>query len=444
LSDSRFKRYIRTKIQSYLVEPTVRTGPIFISTGTRNDNRGNQFYDAKRTARELWKRQRNEAQYGNVIINTINQYLSNWICGNGANIEIDGAAEKKWLKQFLEINQLDSFLLPRITRGANLEGASLLYLQPHKKLEETNIRIKYLPWINWNYEVVTKKDDSEIIEKITFTDSQQNEKALYPKEIVYVNFDNSGYDITDPVPPLADILTDAINIDRAKADFRSYNHLWAVMGPHFEAPDIPTSNAVIKSLDTKEDAGGYEFGDVFAAPAKCYFPEPSGSGTDSMVKEIDLLSKNISGRSGVPVHLLGHATQLSNRATAEELKESITAVTAEPRDILEESIKELIRKAVDMQNAITKTNLSKDKIYVKLTQVSQQQIKELIEVYLPLSEAGYISDDQVRSRIPGIDAAQEKRLMEKEKESNMNRQREMIDIMRNENNEQEDELRAVK
>lgn len=413
-------------IQASIIHPTVRTGPV-ISTGTQNDNRGNQFGEYNQLVREIEKRWRSEAQYGNAITRMIINYRTGWIAGNGASIEGKTQSESKWLQGFVKKNKLDNYNLSRYVRNGEIEGRALLYLDSEKTDEGYDIVVKLIRWIKFQYSVNTDEMDDQKILNIAFKDSKGETVTLAPDTFVYVNLDNSGTDINKPIPAInGSTLSYIINMDKSLADWRSFNHRFGNIPLHYEAQDASAAMAFKKAIEEK---GSWKLGDTVVAPVKAYFPAPPAQSKESLESEIAQYARIISGDSGVPIHLMGWAREMSNRATAEELREMVTAHTAEPRDIWKESIIELSEKAIEMHNRLTGETKSSE-VDVHLAQVSRDQIKELIDVWLPLNEADKISDETFMAKIPGVDVKQEQKRIQKQKEDGMENQARMITTMR--------------
>lgn len=435
LLDNYVRKRVKEEIQASTVNPTVLTGPQ-ISSPVINGNRGNQFTTSAATARELDKCYRNKAQYGNSIVKTLINYRTGWIAGNGANITADGSSEEQdFVSRFVADNKLDGRGLLRWVRGGEIEGRALLLITSEGTGSEAAIKVRHLPYSRFLYDIEAADDDYENITKMTYTDGAGETQILLPDDFVYVNLDNSGGALDEPVSATGSVLTNCVNMDKALADYREYNHEIASVGLHYETQDLAGATSIRKAISAVLN---WARKNTLAAPAKAYYPEPSGNGAQSLENEITLNAKLISGESGVPIHLLGWASEMSNRATAEELVEQIYAQTAEPREIWISALIEITVKAIIKYNKITSKNLSTEKIDATLAMVSRQQIKELIEVWMPLHDGGYISEETVMMRIPGIDVEDEQEKKQKEKDANILNQTNLIDQMRTSGNNQGD------
>jgi hypothetical protein len=429
---------LKAKIQAAtVINPSVLNGPS-ITTAVINDNRGNQFTTAARTLKEVWKRYRGQAQYGNDIVREIINYRAGWIAGNGASISAPRKTEQKWIDEFVTKNKLDSTFITHAVKVGEVEGKCLLILRPVMGEDGWEIQIRTILWDKFDYKIIVDPEDETIIKSVEFYDSNKKKITLTPEQFVYVEVGKNG-DINNPTPSIdGSILSKIINMDKAMSDWRNYNHFLGSMGVAGETKDAASSESVINSLSAKS---GWEYGDTVVGPVRLYFPEPSGAAVAGIEKEITMNAKIISGATGVPIHIMGWASEMSNRATAEELNEGIYSTTASPRDRWAEALIELTKKAIEMHNRLNGESLSSEDIDAELAMVSRHQLKELIDVWLTLMDAGLISEDDVRMRIPGIDPTDVKKRLEEEKSNNIERQKEMIGVIQSDPNEDENDVR---
>lgn len=433
------------RVDAALQFPTAQTGPALVSSATTNDNRGNQFTGYASQVFEGWARWRNQAQYGNEIVRLVIKFRSGLIAGNGATLTAEGK-EGEFLETFLEANPFGDKLLNRSIRGAEIEGQVLFLIKPDvietDSGEEKTIVVRYLPWERWRYDVVTDPDDSEKVTGITFKDAKDKDTALTPDQFVYFVTEDSE-DSKNPISPIGTILTEAINMGKSKADWRSMNHIWGALGAYFEAPDLQSGQLMIKEIARMEAAGGLKVGNTMAGPAKMMFPEPSGNGQESISKELDSSARIVSGTTGVPIHHFGWAKEMSNRATAEELIDSVVAHTAPQRQAFTMGLRDVVRKSFRMWNKLNQGSLKSEKVSVGLAQVSRQQIKDLMEVWAPLNEGGFVSKVAVRQRIPDYDMKEDDKNMEEEDQEGLERQAQMIQTMREQGDEDPEEPEEV-
>ena len=83
-----------------------------------------------------------------------------------------------------------------------------------------------------------------------------------------------------------------------------------------------------------------------------------------------------------------------------------------------------------------------DGFEVELPQLTAEKLKEIIDVWLVLNDAGKISDQTLLNKTPGVDPSEEKKLLEQErKEAEKNKPPEVKDFedKLNKMNEENDE-----
>lgn len=372
-----------------------------------NNERGELFTAYPTQVDEAWRRYYNRSQYGNLLVQTVINYWASWICGNGVNFKTKTSSEKKYLESFLKINPLDSTLIRTIIEVGMIEGGNLCRFV--KKDGATCIR--QITFHQYKYQILYNKQDAVIIDGAKYMDSNNNPQEIDTDDFAYIALSvvdpGTGY----PRPPIAPILTPAINMDIAKADWRDMNHIWGSLGPHFETKDFADSERIRASLAARNETDtGWQFGDTSIAPAKLSFPEPSGAGQESIQKEITNNAKSASGYTGIGIHLMGWASEMSNRATAKELAEARVAFTSQYREAYQRYISNLVNRCYEKDMGI------KGEIAAFLPEVSNASVEQLMEVWLPLRDAGAITQKTLVSKIPGIEPDKELKELEKEEE----------------------------
>jgi hypothetical protein len=406
----------RARKQVIAATQDIRTGP---EGFRRISNRGNQYTNFQGQVDTAWRMFKMQEQFGGLILRTILAHQVGTLCGNGASIRADRKKEQDFIDTFLKVNTLDGPFLTKIVRGGELEGQVLLVPKKHRYKGADTVKLQYLRWHDWRYRIYLNKDNFTEIERIEFfvRGAQSAVPLLDKNGFIYVSLEDIGSAGTHealaeyPTPPIAPVLTSCASIEIAFADWRAMNSLWGTLGRHFEASDADTAAQIIEWLTAKQAAGGIEPGEEIAAAAKAYFPEPTGNGQQSIEREITALSRAISGYTGIGIHLLGYASEMSNRSTAEELREA-KAVQNATRDLWVAAIYEILEKSM----AMVDPTLDISRVDVQLAQNTSHQLKELVEVWLPLYDGGMIPKSMVQDRIPGWDPRMSKELEAQEAE----------------------------
>ncbi len=108
---------------------------------------------------------------------------------------------------------------------------------------------------------------------------------------------------------------------------------------------------------------------------------------------------------------------MSNRATADNIHESLILATKKERLIWEESLEEMFKKAQII--AVDKLGAPNDiisDVHVNLPIISIAVLKEVAEIWVNLWQLELIDKYTVQNKIPGIDIDQVNKGLEEEKQ----------------------------
>ncbi len=201
--------------------------------------------------------------------------------------------------------------------------------------------------------------------------------------------------------------TDVGNLLVPKANHRSSGYA--------DRPDIECADAnQAKSMNEamSEAMKNFRLRKLFIHTGKFSYVVP-GTMNDALEKEIITLAKMISGTTGTPVHFLGLPDLMSNRATADNLMELVTASTSKERQIWKGLYLEMLAKAMAIRNAnIQKTPLKPERLDVEIPLITQEQWDRITEVYLPLYQSDALSKKTLLSQVPGINVESELEALE--------------------------------
>ena len=342
--------------------------------------------------------------FGCAYTKSIVDFRANVIAGNGASIQADGEAEQAFIDDLLSRSKLDGEYMTDIARYGELEGKILLLIQN----EAGKVTIRHVPWQLKKYEIITDKTDYE---KILGVDIDG--KRYEPKDFVYIRLGGIRHKVNETPTRLHLILNDLTQIDRALNDWSQYNALYGMGYPYWETETWEQAAEIANQVNVQN----WKPGKSMAAPAKHYYVEPSGSGLASIEAEIKTRVKKAAGLSGMPPHFFGFTDLLANRATAEALLEQISAATSAEKNTIGDKLYELTEKCMIKNNAINKTTLDPTKVTATLPMTTQEQLQLLFDVYVPMSNMGFISKQTVREMIPNTDPPTELKRMEEEKEN---------------------------
>jgi hypothetical protein len=391
------------KIAAY----TVRTIDYIQQTFYIGDGKGNQFTKYDTAVKYLWEAVANKAPYGNEQIQSIVKFTTGWVAGDGANISLgDSPNAKDFLDNILFLNPLNAEFLIKIARSAMIEGQALLTFKRVKSdlLDTETYRITLLRWVDWKYEL-NLDTDNYTIKSVTFKNGSGEDTTLEKNEFVYIDVMNLGGNPNNYSSPLSVILQTSYNSGKAMEDWRSYNKFWGTLGMMFETKDNQGAKQVTQQMNAQSATGEkWQIGNTLAGPFKATFPEPTGNGTESMEKEVTMNARINSGASGVPIYDLGFSKEMSNRATADEVQDSINIHTAEAKNAIQNGIKELFIK-IALDNNGNKDNLfiiDRKDVKVEIPFTQSQLMRIIKETYIPLLEASVIDVRFIQDMLPNV------------------------------------------
>jgi hypothetical protein len=318
------------------------------------------------------------------------------------------ANEMEFVQRFLEANSLDHEMVQQFAKEGELEGRFLGEVFWDK--EAAMVMLRFKSWADTQYKVKPDAKDYSKFLEATWKDAADKPVTLKEDSFVYAKFAGRVHKADDPYPKVAKCLTQIEYLDKAIRDWREINRLFASPVPDLEFPDAADAK---KAADASKDIN-WKTKKLISHTGKFSFKAPEMTGTDSLDREITMLAKMISGTTGVPVHFMGLPDLMSNRATAENLMELVSAATSKERAIWKGLYQSVIKKAIAMWNAQSgKTQLDASKLTVDIPYITQETWAKIRDVYLPLYNARAISLETLLAQLPDIDIDEE--LARKEK-----------------------------
>lgn len=374
--------------------------------------------------------------WGCLQTGTIIDLRAAFILGDGVKVvpttetPEEAAAEVKFAEDFLDWNDLDAEMAPEFAKEAEIEGKIALTLSWEKmKAEEPwhdrpgMVSVRFLSWTENDYKVIVAPDDYLDYQKITWTPKPKIEagqpapaqgslepRTLEAKDFVYKKFGGRLARPNEAQPKLMKCLTYVDRLDKALRDLREINHLFASPTPSIEVTDPKQ----IPDLQVRLDKLNWKIGMMLIHTGTFQLVSADAAGATSLIAEIELCMKVISGTTGIPIHYLGLLDLLKNRATGVNTVEVINASTDKERKVWTGAYMELITKAMNLYNAQAGTSqlskgkrLDPTKIKVKISSMTQEHWDHIEKVLIPASLGGIISKEYVASQIPGIDTKEE-------------------------------------
>ncbi len=388
--------------------------------------KGNQYPNFESQVREISRKYEGTADWGCQIARNMIDVRASFTIGSGLQVkarreENSAKREIAWCNEFIEHNNLDEEIPQDWAREAEIEGKFLARLisnpdvQPLGKFPRGMVEVRYIPWTAHGYEIDTQSDDYATYTKARYkVNGQGEEVALDPANFVFKRFGGRTHMVNKVGPRLGAVLKQMEDLDRAMADWRRMNNLFASPTPWLNCED---ANAV-SQLSSALQKINWKIGKLLLTAGVKEFKLAGldSAGKDSLKQEIENIIKILSGCSGIPVHFFGYADLMSNRATAENLLELVQASTSKERRIWVGAYEELFRKAMEIANTEFNLGLDPQAITVDIPLISSAKLNELKDVWLPLYMGNTISLPTLLSKIPEINPEEELKAIEAERE----------------------------
>ncbi len=384
----------------------------------------NPYNSREKLIEELIRKYKGYARYGNQIIQRIVDTRAAFTMAGGLKAAAKDprrhAGELAFIRDLIEINQLDGQFGQQLAVEKELEGQVLLVLDWDPASE--NVLIRYISWNDTRYQVdyadhlyskikrITYRYDpeaynSEVSASLSGTGSK--EVVIPADRAVFIKF-NARINSREGIPTLSGLLVEAEEIDQALRDWRQINRYFASPTPYFKTEDLQEAKDLYDRLLSPRI--NWKIGKVFAGPAEFELVGMDSAGAESIRLEIETKIKIVAGGAGVPVQFLGFPEFMSNRATAENTMEPVALISISEQRSWLGGFRELFDKAVALRNLNAPADsleLSAGVVEPKMQFITQAQIDRLVDLYLPLWQSGAISLNTLLGLLPDIDPRSE-------------------------------------
>jgi hypothetical protein len=285
-------------------------------------------------------------------------------------------------------------------------------------MQEKSIKVRLFSWYANRYIVTRNSDDYEKIEKITYRKSQSatEETSIDLANSVYIKIGGCNYRNDEAPTRIGKILTQCENASRATYDLRKNTHIFGKIMPRWETQNAADAKVINAAVNSKS----FEIGDGYAGPAKFSLAEPTGEAAEAIIKDLLCSLRYISSMTGVPIHWLAWPELMSNRATAENFLETVSAATKKERLIWQEGITGLLNKVmhIAVDSGIAEREILDGDLAIKLPLISIAALQQMADVWIPIYQEGLISKFTMQNMLPGIDPQKENELIAEEREEN--------------------------
>lgn len=358
--------------------------------GTENTYRA---YSAQVT--ETYRKYNGTAQWGSAQCRTIVDTRAAFIAGEGISISTNNEVFAQWAKTFLKTSKLSGSAFFSLVMGTEMTGRA--YLELVRK-------IGALPLVRLHGATLDKG-------KVVYVD----ETKLDETRSVCIRTGGDGTQNDETTTRVGLVLTECETYDRALKDLRRANYYGARITPTWKTD----SDAETTALKANLSKTGWKVGQGFIGKATLAFATPGTGASDNLKSELASAAKTISAVTAVPVHWLGHTDLMSNRATADDLYQTISNGTSRERVLIAEGLYELLVKAQTLYIDAGGTDLPEVCLdfTVTIPSVDYGRFESMVRALSLAYADKIISADDYRSYIPGIDPLETKKaLAQKSKE----------------------------
>lgn len=383
-------------------------GLLSIARSTTIPGAKNAYPSYQGQVSESYRKYNGEADFGNQQFRAVTDIRTSFIAGDGLSVAAGKPKTREWLSAFIEENRMFSSRFFDLVLGTELTGKSLVYLKMNIGEMPRAVRV---PWTSdeaWSV-VLADKWDPESISGLTMK-TKNGTSALILPNFVFFRLGGDDLSVNKTTTRTGIVLGDFENYDRALKDLRLNNHVAARITPNLEtSSDKETDQAIRTFKDTR-----WKIGKMRIGTGKFTYETPTTGAADNLKAEMASTLKTISAATGIPVHWIGWADLMNNRATADSLYETINNATSRERAILADGFKDLFVKAQEVYIDSGGTMISAVDTDIKVTIPTVDRSK-FLELARSLSLAygdEAISMEDYRSALPGIDPMETKRQRE--------------------------------
>ncbi len=349
---------------------------------------------------------RNVAQWGNMIAKNVIDIRAAFSTGQGLqvvrneNFTGDSTREMAFIRDFMELNNLNIEMPQEYAKEAEIEGRVLFKFGPAVDWDgngNNNIQLEFVPWRQRNYKITKAPNNPYRALRAEYTGTAGQTFDLAENQFVFRSFGGNPYQNETP-SKMAFCIGHAQNLDKALWDWREINKIHSSPTPVITVDDKEEAKRVIDYVKKKNWKVG-KLMVLFNGEFKLVGWD--GEGFTTMKEEIEVLVKTMSGTTGIPVHFFGYPELLSNRDTAESLIELIVLATNKERTTWISAYDEVFKTAIELYNEAFNNNLNPEAVSARMPFVSAGKMEEIANVWLPMYLANTISLQTFLSQLAG-------------------------------------------
>lgn len=411
---ARFGRRFRRKIQategqqgpSYLESLLEVQGSGDIVPGARNN-----YPNYSGQVRASYRKYNGEDDFGCQQLRAVADIRTSFIAGDGLSVSSEEPKTREWLEEFMKCNRMFSSRFFDLVLGTELTGKSLVFLKARPGEMPKTVRVPWTVDESWSV-VLSDKWDPESIAGVMIKTKGGEERRLPIENFVYFRIGGDDVSVNKTTTRIGVVLGEFENYDRALKDLRLNNHVAARITPNLETESNKETEEAIRTFQNTR----WKIGRMRIGTGKFTYVTPTTGAADNLKAEAATALKTISATTGIPVHWVGWADLMNNRATADSLYETINNATIRERAILSDGFKDLLIKAqeVYIDNGGTMISVVDSDIKVSIPVVDRSKFLELVRGLSLAYGDEAISMEDYRSALPAIDPMATKRQREAE------------------------------
>lgn len=373
-------------------------------------------YSAQTTA--ISKKYNGTSEWGNSLVRACIDMRTAFICGEAFSIAGKKLTTKhrEFFEELLTFNGFNTTRLFNLNKKLEMDGKALL------DVIQGNESNKHIPIIGiYNEKGLKVKPTNGMFPDLgqAYYKQQGNGEAhpIKMNKPTLLVTGGDGYDLNNTTTKVGLVLSECDNYDRCLKEIREINYDTARVTPAFKVNSLSEVSQLTKWL--KENK--WKRGEPFIGTADLEFKSPQTGALDNLKSELTSNLKTISGVTGCLVHWLGYVDLMSNRATAEELYQTIYNATIMERTAIQKAFKKIL---IDAQEVYIDSGFGTFKTVVKdfevtLPLIDLGRFKDIVDSYSKLYMDEIISKETYRNNVPNIDPLVEQTLEEQQEKEDI-------------------------
>lgn len=394
--------------------------------GSRTTTVVNKYLSYSEKTRELNEKFLGCSKQGGIsVAQSVIAFLVGQIAGTGVEYSqvnqtednVKSSEKETFAQAYVRWNKLNGRGLYNAIQTSCIEGRALRHLtlvqsdDPRDKVwNGKKVIAETIRYCKEEYKV--SKDRKTIV----FEGPDDSKRADLTKDFVYVQTDGFDDDPNDTPSPASKLLQEMETITEASQDLRKYNAKFPNLTTIFEVADLEAAKWLHGKLFRQLGVDGFgkprfvsarRIGDSVIIPGgTAKVLEAAGNAVQSILEELFMQFRMVSGGVGMPVIYLGPVDLPSNRATAQEQPEMINSVTQNPRKVWEDAMVEELQLAGKLFTADGKQAVDTD-VTAKIPFVNMSWLALLADILKKVGLENVISWRSMSELLPFVDAKKE-------------------------------------